>query len=154
MLIGETHLPVARVMAYYGGERPGFHLPFNFILLHTRWDARSVEAALDQYMNLLPTASWPNWVLGNHDEPRVASRIGAAQARVAALLITTLRGTPFIYYGDELGLADTPIPEECRQDPRSEAKQKACRGQLRRASAHLPLDIAFPACILAAEGDR
>jgi alpha-glucosidase len=117
VLIGEAHLPVARVMAYYGGKRPGFHLPFNFLLLHTPWHARSVEAAIDQYTILLPEGAWPNWVLGNHDEPRVASRIGEAQARVAAMLIMTLRGTPFVYYGDEIGLPNTPITDDGLRDP-------------------------------------
>ena len=58
----------------------------------------------------LPDDAWPNWVLGNHDQSRVATRIGAAQARVAAMLLLTLRGTPTIYYGDELGLPDVDVP--------------------------------------------
>lgn len=116
VMIGEAHLPIARIMAYYGGKRPGFHLPFNFILLHTPWDARSIEAAIDQYTILLPEDSWPNWVLGNHDEPRVASRVGEQQARVAAMLLMTLEGTPFIYYGDELGLRDARIPVHLVRD--------------------------------------
>ena len=106
VLIGEAHLPVALVMRYYGLDRPGFHLPFNFILLHTDWDARTVEAAIDQYLNMIPGFCWPNWVLGNHDEPRVASRIGQDQARVAAMLAFTIGGTPFVYNGEELGLED------------------------------------------------
>ena len=117
VLIGERYLPVARVMAYYGGKRPGFHLPFNFLLLHTPWHARSVEAAIDNMTILLPEGAWPNWVLGNHDEPRVASRIGEAQARVAAMLMMTLRGTPFVYYGDEIGLPNTPITDDGLRDP-------------------------------------
>ena len=52
----------------------------------------------------LPAGAWPNWVLGNHDKPRIAARVGAAQARVAAMLLLTLRGTPTMYYGDELGM--------------------------------------------------
>ena len=48
--------------------------------------------------------AWPNWVLGNHDRPRVASRVGREQARVAAMLLLTLRGTPTLYYGDEIGM--------------------------------------------------
>ncbi|WP_046868497.1 alpha-amylase family glycosyl hydrolase, partial [Microvirga massiliensis] len=117
VLIGEAHLPIARIMEYYGGRRPGFHLPFNFILLHTPWSARSVEAAIDQYTILLPRGAWPNWVLGNHDEPRVASRIGEAQVRIAAMLLMTLRGTPFIYYGEEIGLPNTTIPDGQVHDP-------------------------------------
>jgi alpha-glucosidase len=61
--------------------------------------------------------AWPNWVLGNHDNPRVASRIGTPQARVAAMLLLTLRGTPTLYYGDEIGMVDGVIPPDRVQDP-------------------------------------
>ena len=61
--------------------------------------------------------AWPNWVMGNHDQPRIATRIGRAQARVAAMLLLTLRGTPTMYYGDEIGMTDVPIPAGEVQDP-------------------------------------
>ena len=70
------------------------------------------------YEAALPPGGWPNWVLGNHDRPRVAARLGQAQARVAAMLLLTLRGTPTLYYGDELGLSDVAIPAAQVQDPR------------------------------------
>src|SRR4051794_3061078 len=70
------------------------------------------------YEAALPPGGWPNWVLGNHDRPRVASKRGQAQARIAALLLLTLRGTPTLYYGDELGLSDVAIPAAKVQDPR------------------------------------
>ena len=73
--------------------------------------------AIDRYEALLPPNAWPNWVLGNHDRPRVASRVGEAQARVAAMLLLTLRGTPTIYYGDELGLPNVPISRDQERDP-------------------------------------
>ena len=118
VLIGEAHLPVALVMRYYGWVEPGFHLPFNFILLHTAWDARTVEAGIDQYLNLMPEGCWPNWVLGNHDEPRVATRIGHEEARVAAMLTMTVGGTPFVYNGEELGLEDVALkPDEVQDTP-------------------------------------
>ena len=63
---------------------------------------------------LLPQGGWPNWVLGNHDQHRIASRIGRAQARVAAMLLLTLRGTPTMYYGDEIGMTDVPDPARAR----------------------------------------
>ncbi len=56
-------------------------------------------------------------MLGNHDRPRIAARVGAAQARVAAMLLLTLRGTPTMYYGDELGLARVEMPPDAVQDP-------------------------------------
>jgi alpha-glucosidase len=65
----------------------------------------------------LPLGAWPNWVLGNHDRPRVATRVGAAQARVAAMLLLTLRGTPTLYYGDEIGMTQVPIAPDQVQDP-------------------------------------
>ncbi len=65
----------------------------------------------------MPPGAWPNWVLGNHDQPRIASRIGLLQARVAALLLLTLRGTPTLYYGDELGMRDGIILPDQVRDP-------------------------------------
>ncbi|HEX2141661.1 MAG TPA: alpha-amylase family glycosyl hydrolase, partial [Candidatus Limnocylindria bacterium] len=79
---------------------------------------REIELVVDRYEGALPTNAWPNWVLGNHDLPRVASRIGAGQARVAAMLLLSLRGTPTLYYGDELGMEETPVPPEDVQDVR------------------------------------
>src|SRR5206468_7487095 len=64
-----------------------------------------------------PPGAWPNWVLGNHDRPRVASRVGPAQARVAAMLLLTLRGTPTLYYGDEIGMQQVAIPRDQVRDP-------------------------------------
>jgi alpha-glucosidase len=117
LLIGEIYLPVERLVSYYGADLRGAHLPFNFQLLSAPWDARHLAGRIDEYEHLLPQGAWPNWVLGNHDRPRVASRIGPAQARVAAMLLLTLRGTPTLYYGDEIGMADVPIPPERVRDP-------------------------------------
>ena len=119
VLIGEVHLPLARAMAYYGGQQPNFHLPFNFQLLQAPWDCRSISAAIDQYMLLLPADAWPNWVLGNHDESRLATRIGDDQTRVAAMLLMTLKGTPFIYNGDELGMHNVTVPRRRMRDSRA-----------------------------------
>ena len=117
VLIGEIYLPIDRLVAYYGREKDGVHLPFNFLLLTVPWDARTIDRAINEYEGSLPEGGWPNWVLGNHDQRRVASRIGPAQARVAAVLLLTLRGTPTIYYGDELALTNVPVPPEALQDP-------------------------------------
>jgi alpha-glucosidase len=117
LLIGEAYLPIDRLMAYYGEALGGFHLPFNFHLLSTPWQAEPIAALIRRYEAALPEGAWPNWVLGNHDRSRVASRLGAAQARTAAMLLLTLRGTPTIYQGEELGLTDVPIPPDRVQDP-------------------------------------
>ncbi|HEY7221271.1 MAG TPA: alpha-amylase family glycosyl hydrolase [Candidatus Binatia bacterium] len=117
MLVGEIYLPVERLMAYYGASGKGAHLPFNFQLIRLPWRAKEIAAAVERYEALLPSYAWPNWVLGNHDKPRIATRAGAARARVAAMLLLTLRGTPTMYYGDEIGMHDVPIPRERVQDP-------------------------------------
>ncbi len=123
VLIGEIYLPIDRLVTYYGPRGDEAQLPFNFQLLLLRdWSAATVAALIERYEAALPPGAWPNWVLGNHDQSRVASRIGLAQARIAAMLLLTLRGTPTIYMGEELGMTDTPIPPEAIQDP-SELRQ-------------------------------
>ena len=118
VLVGEIYLRIERLMAYYGKDGEGVHLPFNFQLIDAEWDARHLHRLIADYEAALPEKGWPNWVLGNHDRPRIATRVGEAQARVAAMLLLTLRGTPTIYYGDEIGLADGVIPPDRVQDPR------------------------------------
>ena len=117
LLIGEIYLPPSKLVAYYGKELDGVHLPFNFSLLSAQWQATALAALIDEYESALPTGSWPNWVLGNHDRPRIATRVGVDQARVAAMLLLTLRGTPTLYYGDEIGMVQSRVPPECVQDP-------------------------------------
>jgi alpha-glucosidase len=118
VMIGEIYLPIDRLVDYYGRDGNGAHLPFNFHLIGTTWDAQSVRAVIDDYEGALPDHAWPNWVLGNHDQSRVATRLGEKQAMVAAVLLLTLRGTPTLYYGDELGLQDVSIPESEADDVR------------------------------------
>jgi alpha-glucosidase len=117
VMIGEAYLPIDRLMAYYGAQLGGFHLPFNFHLISTVWRPGALAALIDAYEAALPAGGWPNWVLGNHDRSRLASRIGAAQARIAAMFLLTLRGTPTIYQGEELGMTDVTIPPDLVQDP-------------------------------------
>jgi alpha-glucosidase len=117
LLIGEIYLPVDRLVAYYGPDLTGAHLPFNFNLMWVDWKPAAILRLIREYEAALPPGAWPSWVLGNHDQQRVASRLGPAQARVAMVLLMTLRGTPTLYYGDELGLEDVPIPREQLRDP-------------------------------------
>jgi alpha-glucosidase len=117
MMVGEVYLPVERLVTYYGEGGGGVHMPFNFQLVTMPWNARSIGEAVTRYEASLPPYGWPNWVLGNHDNHRIATRIGSAQARVAAMLLLTLRGTPTMYYGDEIGMHDVPIPPDKVQDP-------------------------------------
>src|ERR1700736_5557165 len=117
VLIGEIYLPPKRLVAYYGRDLGGAHLPFNFALLSAPWNARGIEKIIGEYEGALPIGAWPNWVLGNHDRPRVASRVGPEQARVAAMLLLTLRGTPTLYYGDEIGMHQVAIAPDQVRDP-------------------------------------
>jgi len=118
VLIGEIYLPIDELVTYYGDTRAEAHLPFNFQLIHTPWDAAHVRLVIDKYEGSLPRGAWPNWVLGNHDQSRIATRVGPEQARIAAMLLLTLRGTPTLFYGDELGMSDVPIPAARAVDPR------------------------------------
>ncbi|HET9956069.1 MAG TPA: alpha-amylase family glycosyl hydrolase [Polyangiaceae bacterium] len=117
VMIGEIYLPIRRLVAYYGDAQDGAHLPFNFQLITLPWSAVQIGAAISEYEGALLAWAWPNWVLGNHDQARIASRVGLPQARVACLLLLTLRGTPTMYYGDEIGMRDAPLSPEQYQDP-------------------------------------
>ena len=117
VMVGEIYLPIERLVEYYGMSAPECHLPFNFQLITAPWSAEVIGALVNQYEAALPPGGWPNWVLGNHDQHRIASRVGPRQARVAALLLLTLRGTPTLYYGDEIGMHDVEIPPELVHDP-------------------------------------
>jgi alpha-glucosidase len=137
LLIGEIYLPIDELVRYYGSGVPeakenqhdltnaaitsprlnGAQLPFNFHLIQTPWRADAIARLIRDYEAALPPGAWPNWVLGNHDQTRLATRVGEAQARVAAMLLLTLRGTPTMYYGDELGMKDGVIPPSEVQDP-------------------------------------
>jgi alpha-glucosidase len=116
VLIGELD-PIPNLMRYYGAALDECHLPFNFSLVNgLAWNARAVGAAVEAYDRAIPPGAWPNWVLGNHDRPRVTARVGVAQARIATMLVLTLRGTPFCYYGDELGMLHAELSPERNRD--------------------------------------
>ena len=108
LLIGEIYLPFDQLATYYGQDLKGAQLPFNFHLMQCPWNADAIAKVITEYEAALPVGAWPNWVIGNHDQPRIATRIGSAQARIAAMLLLTLRGTPTMYYGDEIGMTDVP----------------------------------------------
>jgi alpha-glucosidase len=116
VMVGETFFP-HEMLDFYGEQLDECHLPFNFELIRTPWNAGALRRLVDSYEAALPAGAWPNWVLGNHDQLRVASRVGRAQARVANMLLLTLRGTPTVYYGEEIGMENVHIPPEFIQDP-------------------------------------
>jgi alpha-glucosidase len=117
MLVGEVYLlDLERIVAYVNsGEE--LHLAHNFTFLQLPWDAAAFRASIDGFEALASDVAWPAWFLANHDHPRVASRFdeegqGPARARAVLLMLYALRGTPFVYQGEELGLPDAEIPAE------------------------------------------
>jgi alpha-glucosidase len=132
--IGELWGPLDRWVRYYGKQGDELHLPFNFRLMDEGiWSSKRMRELVDVMEEVLPDFAWPNYVLGNHDRIRLATRFGGqAQARVAAMLLLTLRGTPTLYYGDELGIENGIIPPEKIQDPQginlgAERSRDVCR---------------------------
>lgn len=118
--VGEIHVfDFKKLAEFYGTPEDGleFHLPFNFSLLKMPWQAQAFRNEVDAYEAALPAWATPTYVLGNHDEGRIATRYGEMQSRVAAMLLLTLRGTPTVYYGEELGMTDVIVPPEKRLDP-------------------------------------
>jgi alpha-glucosidase len=123
MMVGEVYLLNPRmIVPYYGITLDELQLAFNFSFLWTAWDAAAFRLQVDQVEELLPAGAQPTYVLSSHDSPRHRSRfddprLGDARARVAALMLLTLRGTPFLYYGEEIGMRDVEIPLERICDP-------------------------------------
>jgi alpha-glucosidase len=117
VLIGEIYLPVQQLMTYYGTDLKGANLPFNFLLLQGAWTADAMAQIISEYDSALPAGAWPNWVLGNHDNTRIATRVGSRQAWIAGMLLLTLPGTLTMYYGEEIGMTNVPIPPDEVQDP-------------------------------------
>jgi alpha-glucosidase len=117
VLIGEVATPDWESWRdFYGAALDGIHLPFAFKLIETPWTAPALRESIAALADATPQGAWPILALGNHDRRRLASRIGPSQVRVAAMLLLTLRGTPTILYGDELGLRDSPVPRERQRD--------------------------------------
>ncbi|CCD97035.1 putative alpha-glucosidase [Bradyrhizobium sp. ORS 375] len=117
LLCGEVQGKTDRIGHFYSNDEPRLHLPLNFALLDSEWTAHALQATIDAYYNAIPAGAWPVWVIGGHDKPRAASKLGAAQARVLAMLLLTLRGTPFFFMGDELGMTQASIPADRVVDP-------------------------------------
>jgi len=129
MAVGEVYLlDTADVATYYGNDDE-LHLNFNFPPLYAPWKASSWRKQIARAARELdPIDAWPTWVLSNHDNRRHATRYGSeARARAAAVLLLTLRGTPFLYAGEELGLEDAEIPPSRVVDP---GGRDGCRAPL------------------------
>jgi len=114
--IGEIHLDWDEWAVFYG-DGDELHMPFNFALVGGDLTADRAREVVETQEGIIPPGAWPNYVLGNHDEPRIATRLGPGRARLGTMMLLTLRGTPTLYYGDELGMEQADIPPEEQQDP-------------------------------------
>ena len=118
MAVAEMHVfDWPRLGSYYGKNLDELHMPFNFGLLKVPWTADGIRSVVDGLEAGIPPGAWPNYVLGNHDERRLATRLGEHASWQAAVLLLTLRGTPTLYYGDEIGMREAEIPPDRIQDP-------------------------------------
>jgi len=122
MLVGEVYLLDPALVAPYYGRGDELHLAFNFSFLRSPWEAAAFRREVERFLALIPAEGWPDFVLSSHDAPRHASRydhprLGEARARLAAAMLLSLRGTPFLYYGEEIGMRNGEIPEDQLQDP-------------------------------------
>jgi alpha-glucosidase len=120
--LGEMHIfDWPEWASYYGQQLDELHMPLNFGLVGITWKASVVRQLVDAIEAALRPGAWPNYVLDNHDEPRITSRIGPEQARIALMLLLTLRGTPTLYNGDEIGMHNVEIPPQFVHDPREKS---------------------------------
>ena len=117
--VGIWDLP--RMLAYYGSGDE-LHMAFNFPFWEQPWSAAGFRSTVDAVEAALPTHAWPAYALSNHDLSRAATRYDPGGdrpecARLAAMMTLTLRGTPFLYYGEEIGMTDVDVPKAQRHDP-------------------------------------
>jgi alpha-glucosidase len=133
VLIGETWVhDLESLMRFYGTGSDELHMAFNFVFLLAEFDAATLAPIVARTDELLPGEAWPVWTLGNHDVTRYPTRWAhddPARVRTALMLLLTLRGTPILYYGDELGMAQADVPPERRRDPVGQADHDAHAGR-------------------------
>ena len=128
--VGEVFGSAEEIANFYGGHQlDGLRLAFNFQLIHiegtngpTPWDADTIRTIVNAAEADLPTGAQPCYAIGNHDQPRFISRQnadgrGRERARAAAIMLLCVRSTPFLYYGEEIGMEDVDIPEDRLRDP-------------------------------------
>lgn len=116
-MVTEVYVDIGTMQKYFRCADNRIHSPFNLNLIGMPWDAEAYREFIINFEKSLAPGDWPNYVLGNHDQPRVVSRLGEKRARAAALIQMTLRGMPFIYYGEEIGMRDGVVPDNESRDP-------------------------------------
>ena len=120
ILLGETYVLDVRTVGRFYGTGDELHLAFNFTYVHAPFEAAALAEVVAESELVIPDVGWPVWTVSNHDVPRVMSRWcggDEAKLRCALLSLLTLRGTPVLYYGDEIGMPDTPLKREQLRDP-------------------------------------
>ena len=121
-LVGEVYDPLDQVVTYYKDQ---FDFPFNFVLLgNSIWTGTQVSQLVGDWLECVPEGAWSNWVLGNHDNPRISSKAGVYLARALNVLLLTLPGTPTSYYGEEILMTDVYIPPPERHDVSGQNRDK------------------------------
>lgn len=116
-IVGEVYESVDVVMSYYGENGDEFHFPFNFFLLvNSNWSGTEVNRLVSLWLSNMPRGGWPNWVFGNHDNHRIASKAPYYLARALNVLLLTLPGTPTTYYGEEILMTDVNVSGSARRD--------------------------------------
>jgi alpha-glucosidase len=118
--VGETFLSTPEKAAKYCA--PGLlHAAFNFGYLECKWNPKAFATVIHKWEDVLQEGSWPTYVLNNHDVRRTGTRFTKGEddriLKNAAVLLLTMRGTPFMYYGEEIGMRDIPIKRSEIQDP-------------------------------------
>jgi alpha-glucosidase len=120
VLVGETHLFDYDELASFYGKGDELDLAFNFLFIHAPLDAQELRTVVESTNAVIPDGAWPVWTGGNHDNDRFATRWAKndpAATRCALMLLLTLRGSVFLYYGDEIGMPDTDVPRDRILDP-------------------------------------
>jgi alpha-glucosidase len=117
VLLGEIYLALDALATFYGQENPELHLPLNLFLTYCDWEPEGIGRHLEAYHDLVPPGAWPTAITCTHDAFRMAARADGEQTRIAAMLLLTLRGTPTVYYGEEIGMRGVPIPADKARDP-------------------------------------
>ena len=128
ILVGEGTIDPHHIAAFYGSGDDALHMTFNLAFAHAPFRADALREVVEASERSLPAGAWPLWTLGNHDISRFGSRwtAGSPRKAVAALhLLFGLRGTPTLYYGDELGLGDVEIAPEAARDHAGRDPQRA-----------------------------
>lgn len=129
LLMAEVYGKTETVMQYYGNGTNMADFPFNFLFVDRLKSAAdltgtNVQAIVAEWQDAQPNGTWANWVLGNHDQPRVASRVGEEAADALNMLLLLLPGTPVTYYGEEIAMTDAEVPAAAAKDPAGRDPQR------------------------------